>query len=94
MLGVQEMPIDYLIKYLRNNKKSLVDGFFEVYIVVVLENAKNVFTYKEEPVVMNFEYMLQYFINFRNQTKETNPRLYYRAVGVFIPLGDSGLVCR
>ena len=88
------MPIDLLIKYLRNNKKSLVNGYFEVYIVVVLENAKNVFTYKEEPVVMNFEYMLQYFTNFRNQTKETNPRLYYRSVGVFIPLGDSGLVCR
>jgi hypothetical protein len=91
---VISLPIDLLIKYLRNNKKSLVDEFFEVYIVVVLENAKNVFTYKEEPVVMNFEYMLQYFINFRNQTKETNPRLYHRSVGVFIPLGDSGLVCR
>lgn len=88
------MPIDLLIKYLRNNRKSLVNGYFEVYIVVILENANQVFTYKEEPVVMGFEYMLQYFTDFRNQTKETNPSLYYRSVGVFIPLGDSGLVCR
>lgn len=88
------MPIDLLIKYLRNNKKSLVDGFYEVYIVVILEEASQVFTYKENPHIMGFDYMLDYFINFRNQTKETNPRLYYRAVGVFIPLGGSGLVCR
>lgn len=88
------MPVDLLLEYLKNHKKSMCNGFYEVYIVVILEQAQQVFTYKEEPYIMGYEEMVYYFKNFRSQTKSTNPRLYYRAVGVFIPLGDSGLVCR
>lgn len=88
------MPIDLILEYLKNHKKSMQQGFYEVYIVVILEQAQQVFTYKEEPYIMGYEEMVYYFKNFRNQTKSSNPRLYYRSVGIFIPLGDSGLVCR
>ena len=88
------MPIDLILEYLKNHKKSMQQGFYEVYIVVILEGANQVLTYKEEPYIMGYEEMVYYFKNFRSQTKETNPRLYYRSVGVYIPLGDSGLVCR
>ena len=88
------MPVDLLLEYLKNHKKSMQQGFYEVYIVVILEGANQVLTYKEEPYIMGYYDMVEYFKNFREQTKRTNPRLYYRAVGVFIPLGDSGLVCR
>ena len=88
------MPIDLLLEYLKNHRMSMCEGYYEVYIVVVVEQAQQVFTYKEEPCVMGYEYMVDYFRTFRNQTKRTNPRLYYRSVGVFIPLVENGLLCR
>lgn len=88
------MPIDLMIEYLRNHSRSMSGKWYEVYIVVVLPNCQNVFTYKEEPCVMDYECMLQYFLNFREQTKRSNPNVYFRSLGVFFPIVDGGLVCR
>lgn len=88
------MPVDMMIDYLNRHQRSMSGKLFEVYIVVVLPNCQNVFTYKEEPYIMEYEYMLQYFLNFRSQTKQSNPNLYFRSLGVFFPIVDGGLVCR
>ena len=82
------MPVDLILEYLKNHKKSMQQGFYEVYIVVVLPNCQQVLTYKEEPCVMGYDDMVFYFKNFRTQTKRTNPSLYFRAVGAFIPLDE------
>lgn len=82
------MPIDMLIDYLRSHKKSMQQGYYEVYIVAISEQAQQVLTYKENPCVMGYDYMVEYFKNFRSRVKKENPMLYYRSVGVFYPLDE------
>ena len=87
--GVSKMPVDLMIEYLRTHSKSMSGKWYEVYIVVVLPNCQQVLTYKEEPYIMDYDYMVQYFKNYRNQTKRNNPALYGRSLGVFFPVVDS-----
>ena len=88
------MPIDLLIEYLRTHKKSMCEGVYEVFIVAISEDAQQMLTYKENPYIMDYATMVEYFKSFRTRVKKENPRLYMRSAGVLYPIVEQGLACR
>ena len=85
------MPIERMLSYLRNNKKSLGDKFFEVYIGLVVGEAQQIIVKKENMVYMDYNYFLQYLLDYKANSIHNQPWIYERSVVLFFVYEDGNL---
>lgn len=87
------MPVDRMLTYLKNNRKSLGDKIFEVYIGLVVGQAEQVMVKKENVVLMDYDSFLFYLLEFKKNSMGS--WMYERSVVMFF-VYDKGQVpaCR
>ena len=87
------MPADRMITYLKNNRKSLGDKIFEVYIGLVVGQAEQVMVKRENVVLMDYDSFLFYLLEFKKNS--IGSWMYDRSVVMFF-VYDKGQVpaCR
>ena len=81
------MPIDMMIDFLRSRKKSLYDKIFEVYIGLIVGEAEQVIVKKENLIYMDYNYFLQYLLDYREQSKGS--WMASRSVVLFFTYNDT-----
>ena len=87
------MPVDRMITYLKNNRKSLGDKIFEVYIGLEVGQAEQVMVKKENIVLMDYDNFMFYLLEFKKNSMGS--WMYERSVVMFF-VYDKGQVpaCR
>ena len=75
------MPVDRMITYLKNNRKTLYDKIFEVYIGLVVGQAEQVMVKKENIVLMDYDNFMFYLLEFKNNSESS--WVYGRSVVMF-----------
>ena len=65
------MPVDRMIIYLKNNRKSLGDKIFEVYIGLVVGQAEQVMVKKENIVLMSYDNFLFYLMEYKKNSESS-----------------------
>ena len=75
------MPVDRMIIYLKNNRKSLGDKIFEVYVGLVVGQAEQVMVKKENIVLMSYDNFLFYLMEYKKNSESS--WVYGRSVVMF-----------